>query len=42
MKQLFTLGGNNAEAFTLNNRGLMAGVAETAVKDPVCAAPQAL
>jgi probable HAF family extracellular repeat protein len=42
MKQLFTLGGNNAEVFTLNNRGLMAGVAETALKDPVCVAPQAL
>ena len=42
MSRLFTLGGNNAQAYTLNNRGLAVGVAETAVGDIDCAAPQAL
>jgi probable HAF family extracellular repeat protein len=42
MAQLLTLGGNNAQAYTLNNRGLTVGVAETAVKDKECTAPQTL
>ena len=42
MAQLITLGGNNAQAYTLNNRGLAVGVAETSVKDKDCVAPQAL
>jgi probable HAF family extracellular repeat protein len=42
MSQLFTLGGDNAQAYTLNNRGQAVGVAETNVKDANCAAPQAL
>ena len=37
-----TLGGNNAQAYTLNNRGVAVGVAETTVTDKACAAPQAL
>ncbi len=42
MTQLSTLGGNNAQAYTLNNRGQVIGVAETGVRDSNCVAPQAL
>jgi probable HAF family extracellular repeat protein len=35
-----TLGGNNAAAVAINNRGQATGVAETNVVDPVCASPQ--
>ncbi|HZY96489.1 MAG TPA: hypothetical protein VFE35_05260 [Candidatus Cybelea sp.] len=36
------LGGNNSQATGVNNRGEAAGVAETAVHDSSCAAPQVL
>ena len=39
---LATLGGNNAIANEINNRGQVGGVAETNILDPTCAAPQAL
>ena len=42
MSQLLTLGGNNALAYTLNNRGQAVGVAETSLQDSQCAAPQAV
>jgi probable HAF family extracellular repeat protein len=37
-----TLGGNNAMAFALNNRGQIIGVAENATHDTNCPAPQVL
>jgi len=37
MRQLTTLGGNNAEAWAVNNFGEVAGFSETAVKDGSCA-----
>lgn len=37
-----TLGGNNAIGFAINERGQIAGTAETATHDPACAAPQVL
>ena len=42
MTQLSTLGGNNAQANTLNNRGQVVGVGETNVPDSSCPAPQLL
>lgn len=42
LRQLPTLGGNNAVAFGLNNRGLLVGAAETTVRDPSCPSPQKL
>lgn len=42
MTQLSTLGGNNAQANTLNNRGQVVGVGETNVRDSSCPAPQLL
>src|ERR1700722_4657264 len=42
MSRLSTLGGNNAQAYTLNNRGQVIGVAETGVRDTTCGAPQAV
>jgi probable HAF family extracellular repeat protein len=42
MSQLLTFGGNNGQAYTLNNLGQVVGVAETAVTDASCAAPQTL
>jgi probable HAF family extracellular repeat protein len=40
MTQLPTLGGNNAEAYDVNNRGRIVGVSETSTQDPACTAPQ--
>lgn len=37
-----TLGGNNAEPTGVNNRGDVVGIAENAVQDPSCVAPQVL
>jgi len=37
-----TLGGNNAQALTLNNRGQVIGVAENSTHDPSCVSPQVL
>lgn len=37
-----TLGGNNAIANEVNNRGEVGGVAETSTPDPTCVAPQVL
>ncbi len=37
MRQLPTLGGNNAEAWAVNNFGEVAGFSETRVKDATCA-----
>ena len=42
MTALPTLGGANAIAWTLNNRGQLAGVAENATKDKLCKSPQVL
>jgi probable HAF family extracellular repeat protein len=42
MTPLPTLGGNNAMAFVLNNRGQLAGVAENRTHDPSCPPPQIL
>jgi probable HAF family extracellular repeat protein len=39
---LATLGGNNAIANEVNNRGQVGGVAETTTPDPTCVAPQVL
>ncbi|HLJ90673.1 MAG TPA: hypothetical protein VKZ53_27950 [Candidatus Angelobacter sp.] len=38
MSALPTVGGNNAEAFAINDRGQIAGFAETAVSDSTCPA----
>jgi len=40
MTELPTLGGNNAAASAINNRGEVTGVAETATLDPTCPPPQ--
>ena len=37
-----TLGGNNGFALAINNRGQLAGYAETPARDPRCASPQVL
>ncbi len=37
-----TLGGNNAQALAINNRGQLAGIAETGTRDPTCQPPQVL
>jgi probable HAF family extracellular repeat protein len=42
MTPLPTLGGNNSSAFGVNNRGQVAGWAETATTDPSCVSPQVL
>jgi probable HAF family extracellular repeat protein len=42
LRALPTLGGNNAEAFALNNAGWLAGAAETRAHDPTCLRPQRL
>jgi len=42
MTSLPTLGGPNGQASMVNNRGEVAGFAETAVPDPNCPAPQML
>jgi probable HAF family extracellular repeat protein len=42
MTGLSTLGGNNAEALGLNDRGEAVGIAENSVQDPSCIAPQVL
>jgi probable HAF family extracellular repeat protein len=42
MTALPTLGGANAMALALNNRGQLAGVAENSTKDKLCTAPQVL
>jgi probable HAF family extracellular repeat protein len=42
MKPLSTLGGNNSQAAAINNRGQVAGYAETWISDPNCPAPQVL
>ena len=42
MTALPTLGGNNGEAFGVNNRGQAVGLAETATQDPSCIPPQVL
>jgi probable HAF family extracellular repeat protein len=42
MTALPTLGGNNNGALGVNNRGQVAGFAETATQDPNCAPPQVL
>jgi len=42
MTALPTLGGANAIAWTLNNQGQLAGVAENATKDKLCISPQVL
>src|SRR5271169_2782018 len=42
MTALPTLGGNNSEAFTLNDRGQVVGVAENKTQDSSCPAPQVL
>ncbi|MGB7049454.1 MAG: hypothetical protein WBD57_14100 [Candidatus Cybelea sp.] len=40
MTPLPTLGGNNAAAGDVNNRGEIVGLAETSIKDPSCPRPQ--
>jgi probable HAF family extracellular repeat protein len=40
MTALPTLGGNNAQALGVNNRGQVVGMAETGIQDANCAAPQ--
>jgi hypothetical protein len=42
MSELPPIGGNNSEAFGVNNRGQAVGIAETAVQDPSCVPPQVL
>jgi probable HAF family extracellular repeat protein len=42
MSPLPTLGGNNAMAFAMNNRGQIIGVSENRVHDPACPSPQVL
>lgn len=42
MSPLPTLGGHNGAANMVNNQGEVVGIAETAMKDPACAAPQVL
>ena len=42
MKALPTLGGNNSQAFGINDSGQVVGAAETSTQDPTCAAPQVL
>jgi probable HAF family extracellular repeat protein len=42
MTALPTLGGNNGEAFGVNNRGQVVGMTETATQDPSCISPQVL
>ncbi len=42
MRALPTLGGNNAQALAINNRGQMIGVAENSTQDPECPSPQVL
>lgn len=42
MSALPTLGGPSGEAFGVNNRGQIVGVAQTAVPDPTCAPPHVL
>ena len=42
MTPLSTLGGNNGQAAAINNRGQVAGYAETGTSDPNCPAPQVL
>ncbi len=42
MSPLSTLGGTNGQAAAINNRGQVAGYAETAIADPNCPAPQVL
>ncbi len=42
MRPLATLGGYNGAANMINNQGEAVGIAETAKKDPNCAAPQVL
>ena len=42
MTSLPSLGGNNAEAFTVNNRGQLVGAAENKTQDANCPAPQVL
>jgi probable HAF family extracellular repeat protein len=37
-----TLGGNNGEAFGLNNRGQVIGLTENSTQDPTCVSPQVL
>jgi len=39
MKALPMLGGNNGQALAINERGQVAGIAETATKDSTCLAP---
>lgn len=40
MSALPTLGGNNAQATGVNNRGQVVGLAETSIQDANCASPQ--
>jgi probable HAF family extracellular repeat protein len=42
MTALSTLGGNQGQAYTVNNRGQIVGVAENSTHDPSCIAPQVL
>jgi probable HAF family extracellular repeat protein len=42
MTALPTLGGNNSQAFGVNNRGQVVGIAETATQNPTCIPPQVL
>ncbi len=42
MNPLPTLGGNNGDATAINNRGELAGFAETSTPDPACPVPQVL
>lgn len=42
MTALPTLGGNNDEAFGVNDSGQVVGIAETATQDPTCVPPQVL
>ena len=42
MSPLSTLGGTNGQAAAINNRGQVAGYAETSISDPNCPAPQVL
>ena len=42
MMPLPTLGGNNGQAFAINNQGKIVGVAENSVHDSTCAPPQVL